>query len=305
MADTALDLPLFHSGKVRKTYTIETSKVQVPGLLLVVASDRISTHNEVHNTRIYKKGELLTALTHFWATNMHGIRNLTHIYVSGARIWALLPEKIRQQHPLLHHRAFVIHKLNMIPYEFIYRNFLTGSLFKAYKLGLDPYGLKLPKGLKEMHRFDEPIFTPTDKSDTDPPQNADMVMKAFRNAYRTGLEAFNKMTRNLDRAGITLIDSKFEFGLDKNMTTLLADEFGTMDSSRFLLTQDLKSADPFWLDKQYFRNIVEARVKQSGGKVVPISFSPAEVAEGLHRMHTVFQKITGMPLALYQQTYLD
>jgi len=58
-----------HQGKVRDTYMIDKKR------LLVVATDRISIFDFVLNALIPKKGEVLTALTHFWLMNYFGERN--------------------------------------------------------------------------------------------------------------------------------------------------------------------------------------------------------------------------------------
>lgn len=56
-------------GKVRDTYYLDDER------LLVVASDRISVFDFVLNASIPKKGEVLTALTHFWLTKIIPFEN--------------------------------------------------------------------------------------------------------------------------------------------------------------------------------------------------------------------------------------
>ena len=51
-------------GKVRHLFEIPGNDEH----LLMVASDRLSTHDVIHDTEIPGKGEYLTALTIFWAT---------------------------------------------------------------------------------------------------------------------------------------------------------------------------------------------------------------------------------------------
>jgi phosphoribosylaminoimidazole-succinocarboxamide synthase len=56
-------LPLKHQGKVRDTFEIPGH----PDLLLMVATDAVSTHNVAHVSLIPGKGQILTAMSVFWA----------------------------------------------------------------------------------------------------------------------------------------------------------------------------------------------------------------------------------------------
>ena len=57
---TFTDLKLLKRGKVRDVYEIDSDR------LLIVATDRISAFDNVSPTPIERKGEVLTALSHFW-----------------------------------------------------------------------------------------------------------------------------------------------------------------------------------------------------------------------------------------------
>ena len=276
-------LPLLHVGKVRETY-------QVPGhpdLLLIVATDRVSTHNVVHRSVIPQKGVILTALTIHWLREVFSdIPN--HLVASGQEIYQYLPRGIGSEFDTLHHRAMVVRRLVMTKVEFIHRRYLVeaGSLYKAYKAGKDPYGLCLPKGLPVMHRFDPPIFTPTDKSTEDLPMSTARIEQSYPKETQLTKELFLRGERYLNARGIALLDSKFEAS-----GGVLADEMLTMDSSRFANSADVKEGeDPPWLDKQILRDEVEKLY--GAGPKSPVVFPQAVVDRAVSQNDTILHSIT-------------
>ena len=58
--------------------------------------------------------------------------------------------------------------------------------------------------------------------------------------------------------GLTLIDTKFEFGYDEDKKIILIDEIFTPDCSRYRLTNDLKQKKVNYFDKQYFRDYLKS-----------------------------------------------
>lgn len=281
-------LPHFHSGKVRDTYLVPAH----PELLLMVASDRISTHNVVHKSSVPQKGELLTALSVFW--HKSGLLGDTHIVAAGNGIWRYLDQ--RRFDGELEKRALVVKRAEPIPIEFVWRRYLTGSLEKTYRRGEDPYGIALPAGLPSMYRFPDPIFTPTDKSATDDPLSASRVAEThFDAVVRTGT-AFTVMERYLLTVGITLIDGKMEATKD-----MLVDEFGTGDCCRMAWTAHVREGEnPPWLDKEVFRAAAEAMWQ--GGKKVPLTFPEYITTDGVRRYHDAFEAITKKSLRDFQRT---
>ena len=143
-------LECVHQGKVRDTFAIPDH----PGLLLVVATDRVSTHNVVHESAISHKGEALTALTVFWMAEQFVAIN-THLIAWGRNIYNYLPAVAGDYPADLHLRAIVVEKLEMFPVEFIFRSRMAGSLWKDYykKKLPNPYGLTLSTGLQLMAPF--------------------------------------------------------------------------------------------------------------------------------------------------------
>ena len=58
--------------------------------------------------------------------------------------------------------------------------------------------------------------------------------------------------------GLTLLDTKFEFGYDEDEKIVLIDEIFTPDCSRYCLTSDLKQKNVNYFDKQYFRDYLKS-----------------------------------------------
>lgn len=287
-----LPLPHFHSGKVRDTYEIPG----FPEYLLMVASDRISTHNVKHLSLIPSKGALLNAQTiYWWQAHLADLK--THIAFFGKAIYDPLPEG---EYPSdLHHRAVVVHRRTPDLREFIWRDYLAGSLLEAYRRGEDPYELALAHGLPKMHRFRTALFTPTRKSEKDEPVRPRFVRRNYPLGTELTKTVFHRMSQHLESRGITLIDGKFEVSGD-----MLIDEWGTGDCCRMAWTRDVQEGEePPWLDKEYFR---QAAVRAWGeGPRMPVAFTPHDIEQGVRRYHEAFEAITQMSLGDFQDRYLD
>lgn len=245
-------LTCIHQGKVRDTFALPRH----PDLLFVVTTDRISTHNIVHDSTIKGKGCALNQIVLFWMTQgLEGIPN--HLVAFGDRIYDYLPSG---SYPVdLRERAIVVRKLNMLPVEFIFRSRMAGTLWKGSSQGIpNPYGLDLPTGLKLMSPFEKTIFTPTDKSETDEPLNAKETICHYGLAYQLALRAYQMGRAFAHARGIEIIDGKFEIGSDAAGNLLLADECLTPDSCRFVEASRITiGEDPDWMDKQYVREEAE------------------------------------------------
>jgi len=279
-----------NQGKVRDTYLID----EHPHLLLTVASDRVSTHNIVHNSTVPGKGEILTALTVFWMEEVLPPLNIkTHLFAHGKDIFNYIPESADYPDDL-ENRALVIKRLDMLPYEFIYRKYMAGSLWSTfYSKGIpDPYGLKLEEGMYLMYHFTETIFTPTDKSDIDDPVRSADIIEVCNEAYLLSLKVYEAIRAYALTCGINIIDGKFEIGRGPDGEYVTGDECGTPDSCRFVDTNDVvPHQEPTWLDKEFLRK--EAERIWNGGKKVPLTFSKEAIAETVRRYQLIYERLTG------------
>lgn len=301
------NIPLSHQGKTRDTYHlgIRIFEGEAMECMLVVATDRISTHNIVHASTITHKGWVLNAMTVYWLA--HAMRDQPwkhHMLVYGAAIYDHLPGQ-RDDYPRdLHWRAIIVRKLDMISVEFIHRAYLAGSLYKETTSGRDPYELGLTGPLPLMTPFVPPAFTPTRKSEKDEPMSQHEVMRRHPAAYTLTRRVFDFTRKNLLLRGIDLVDSKFEVGADDSGVLYLADEVATTDSSRFIRAGDARiGEEPKWLDKQLARDEAE-RIWKDGPRR-PLSFGPHTVRDLSNRFKETFNEVVGMRLEQFQQDHLN
>ncbi|WP_339016903.1 phosphoribosylaminoimidazolesuccinocarboxamide synthase [Corynebacterium hesseae] len=233
------------SGKVRDIYEIDDST------LLMVVSDRISAYDHALEPAIPDKGRVLTATSKFF---FDAIDFPNHL--AGTLDDERIPEEVLG-------RSMVVQKLDMLPFECVARGYLTGSGLKEYKASGSVCGVKLPEGLTEASRLPEPIFTPATKAEQgehDENVSFDVVVdklgreraEELRDAT---LRIYAKAAALAEEKGIILADTKFEFGVDKHGTLVLADEVLTPDSSRYWPadTYEEGKVQPSF-DKQYVRD---------------------------------------------------
>lgn len=233
------------SGKVRDIYEIDENT------LLMVVSDRISAYDHALEPAIPDKGRVLTATSKFF---FDAIDFPNHL--AGPLDDERIPEEVLG-------RAMVVQKLDMLPFECVARGYLTGSGLKEYKASGSVCGVELPEGLTEASRLPEPIFTPATKAEQgehDENVSFDVVVdklgreraEELRDAT---LRIYATAAALAEEKGIILADTKFEFGVDKHGTLVLADEVLTPDSSRYWPadTYEEGKVQPSF-DKQYVRD---------------------------------------------------
>lgn len=291
-----------HQGKVRDTF-----QTIVPDALLLVATDRISTHDVVHESLVPLKGQVLTALTVFWANALCDDEVPSHIIATGRDIYDFLPKKDDAYPDDLHLRATVVKKLDMLPFELIFRRRMAGSLWsKYYSQGApNPYGVELPEGLEFMSPLEPAIFTPTEKSETDDPVKSQVVELAYPWHVAVAEELYNRGVELALERGIDIIDTKLEVGIDQYGTVCIGDEILTPDSSRFVQSADIEiGKEPPWADKQIVR---DEAVRLWGGKKKgpPLTFSKEVIEWTTETYLRVFHQLTGMSLAEFQAKYLS
>lgn len=233
------------SGKVRDIYEIDDNT------LLMVVSDRISAYDHALEPAIPDKGRVLTATSKFF---FDAIDFPNHL--AGPLDDERIPEEVLG-------RAMVVQKLDMLPFECVARGYLTGSGLKEYKASGSVCGVELPEGLTEASRLPEPIFTPATKAEQgehDENVSFDVVVEKLgreraEELRDATLRIYATAAALAEEKGIILADTKFEFGVDKHGTLVLADEVLTPDSSRYWPadTYEEGKVQPSF-DKQYVRD---------------------------------------------------
>jgi len=244
-------LHLFNRGKVRDIYDLGDK-------LLLVATDRISAFDVVLPTLIPGKGKILTALSEFWFGIMKDIIP-NHLITASFDEFpaACLPYREK-----LEGRSILVKKSTPAPVECIVRGYLAGSGWKDYQNTGSVCGIRLPKGLVEASRLEQPIFTPSTKAAIgahDVNITFDDMMtklgKKRAEAMRdSSIAIYNRASELGEQKGIIIADTKFEFGLEADQVILI-DEVLTPDSSRFWPADGYrpgKTPDSF--DKQFVRD---------------------------------------------------
>jgi phosphoribosylaminoimidazole-succinocarboxamide synthase len=278
-------LPGFHplgSGKVRDLYTPDGHD----GLLLLVASDRVSAFDHVLTPEIPGKGAVLTALTRWWFARLPDVPN--HLAPQGPAV----PEAVRD-------RAMLVRRLSMHPVECVVRGVVTGSGYAEYRATGAISGLRLPAGLTDGDLLPEPIFTPAFKAeqgehDENIPFDRVVELVGGEIADRLrerSLEVYRRAARIAADAGLLLADTKFEFGAEAGgEPVVLADEVLTSDSSRYW---DAAAYDAgrrgVSFDKQIVRDWLTAHWDGSG---TPPALPQDVVARTAERYHELLRRLT-------------
>jgi phosphoribosylaminoimidazole-succinocarboxamide synthase len=308
-------LNLIHRGKVRDTYKPNETE------LLVVATDRLSIFDFVLPAIIPSKGECLTALTHFWLTNIlraypnHLAENMTAI-LKKYQTW--YPEL-----PLT--RCLLVKNLSgtLFPFELIFRHHIGGSVYKKY---IENNGRvaeqDLLPNLPKWSKLEKPIFTPTTKAEeghdlaVEPSQFFSETGEAGNNSVTMLLKMYSEAYAYAEKQGILILDTKFEAA-----NGCVADEILTPDSSRFADEADWKKAlsagkEPTFYDKEVVRqwgkeietpfgvrgiNNLDPENDNHVNFVHSLFVPPSILLEAKDRYHKIIERLTGLTLEQYQK----
>ncbi len=242
---------LFYIGKNADLYTCPGDDPKV----LLVRSDRTSVFDIPLNLEIEGKGILQTAISNIGAefAKETGIKT------------AILSEsidpslKIAPRCQLMELCKPLEAEIDgdVVQFEFIFRNYLTGSLYEACQNGKDPYGLELGSDLPQWHKFETPIFTPTTKGIKDEPLASQKVRDTFPEIISSMEKLFKEFTKYTEDNGIVIVDTKFEIFIDSKGQWVLGDEVLTPESSRFISKEDFDKGEYISMDKQILRNFAK------------------------------------------------
>ncbi|MDA1296685.1 MAG: phosphoribosylaminoimidazolesuccinocarboxamide synthase [Chloroflexi bacterium] len=294
---------LLHRGKVRDMYDLGDPG---GGLLLMVATDRISAFDVIMPDPVPGKGIILTQMSKFWFSHLGNIvpnhmvsvvsdiEGMRDVPVTGAL--AELPDGYQR-------RSMVIRRAKRIDMECVVRNYLAGSAWLEYKRSGTMNGALLPADMREAERLPEPVFTPSTKAEhghDEPLSRSEGEELVGKELYRTleqkSIEVFSAAHGHAESKGMILADSKFEFGYVDGELTLI-DEVLTPDSSRFWDADDWKpGSTPPAYDKQYLRDWL---LDQRWNREPPAPSLPASVvAQTQKRYLQAYERLTGETLIL-------
>jgi phosphoribosylaminoimidazole-succinocarboxamide synthase len=278
------DLRHLHSGKVRDLY--ETPD----GLLLMVASDRISAYDFVLPTPIPDKGAVLTQMSLWWFEQLADV-------VPNHVVSTDVPAEYAG-------RAVLCRRLDMFPVECVARGYLAGSGLLDYRDTGAVCGVPLPPGLEDGSELPEPVFTPATKAamgEHDENVSYDAVVDVVGADVAAELRRITLAVyaRGRDFArdrGIILADTKIELGRDDEGRIVLGDEVLTPDSSRFWPADGWRPGRPQpSFDKQYVRDWLTSPAsgwdRHSGEPPPPL---PDEVVERTRAKYVeAYERLTG------------
>lgn len=281
------DLPIrtnapVHNGKVRSVYwlTPEDSRRLIKDkaydvaedaeLAIMVISDRISAfdciwHGENNLNGVPGKGAALNTISHHWF-KLFREKGLADSHI------------LEVPHPLV----WIVQKARPVMIEAIGRDFITGSMWRAYSRGEREFcGQMLSEDLKKDQKLDELLITPSTKGILTGIPGVPEVddVNISRADIDSNFEAFNfSKTDDIDRYEVLLregfnvisealaqmdqifVDTKFEFGYvtdaSGNEKLIYMDEVGTPDSSRIWDGAEYRNGKVIEKSKEEFRQIL-------------------------------------------------
>lgn len=273
-----------YKGKVRDVYTLEGD------LLVMVVTDRLSAFDVVMPKGIPYKGQILNQL----ATKM---MKATEDIVPNWLIATPDPNVAIGQ------------KCEPFKVEMVIRGYLAGHAAREYNNGKrELCGVYLPDGMKENDAFEAPIITPTTKAESgehDQDISREEILErglVSEEDYNT-LEYYTKLLfqRGSELAkdnGLILVDTKYEFGKNKDGEIVLIDEIHTPDSSRYFYAENYlqKQADQKpqkQLSKEFVRQwLMENGFQGKEGQQIP-EMSDEYIESVSERYIELFEQITG------------
>jgi phosphoribosylaminoimidazole-succinocarboxamide synthase len=273
-----------YSGKVRELY--ETAD----GVLLLVASDRVSAFDHVLDTPIPDKGKILTQLSLWWFERLADI-------VPNHLVDAPIPAEFAG-------RAMACMPLSMVPVECVARGYLTGSGLTDYQRDGAVAGVALPAGLTDGSQLPAPLFDPDSKA---PQGQHDENITMTDVAALVGADTAAELARitlavyrrGADLAaerGIIVADTKIELGVDATGALRLADEVLTPDSSRFWPAESWQPGrSQVSFDKQFVRDWLTSPASgwDRHGHEPPPPLPESVIAQTRDTYIAAFERITG------------
>ncbi len=269
-------------GKVRDIY-IQDDK------LILVSTDRHSSFDRII-AHIPFKGQVLTQISRWWFEQT---------------------EDIIQNHVLdvPDPNVVVAKKCKVIPLEMVVRGYITGvtgtALWTNYQKGQRDFGgFTLPDSMKKNQKLEEPVLTPTTKSDEhDRPVTPKEIVDEkivepdlWEKLSKTAIALFKRGQEVAAKKGLILVDTKYEFGLDDGGNLTLIDEIHTPDSSRYWKLDTYQARfdegkEPEYFDKEFLRLWFKENCDPYNDPVLPEA--PAEmVTELASRYIQIYEQVT-------------
>ena len=273
----------FYKGKVRDVYTINNEK------LVMVTSDRISAFDHVLPEGIPYKGQVLNQIA---AKFLDATSDIIPNWMEANPDPSVTIGK----------------RCEPFKVEMVIRGYLTGHAWREYKAGKRMIcGVSMPDGMVENQKFDSPILTPTTKEDVGHDEDIsrdEILSQGIVNQsdyikleeYTRAL--FQRGTEIATAKGLILVDTKYEFGKDKDGVITLIDEIHTPDSSRYFYMDGYEEKvangdSPKQLSKEFVRQwLIENGFQGKKGESIP-KMTEAYCKSVSDRYIELFEYITG------------
>jgi len=271
-----------YNGKVRDVYTLDN------GLVVMVASDRISAFDHILPKGIPFKGQVLNQVaTMFLKATEDIVPN-----------WLLAtPDP----------SVAIGYACEPIRVEMVIRGYMSGHAAREYKAGKrELCGVPMPEGMVENDRFPVPIITPATKAEEGHDEDIsreDIISQGIvpediylkLEEYTRAL--FQRGTEIAAEEGLILVDTKYEFGI-RNGEVILIDEIHTPDSSRYFYKEGYEERQAAGeiqkqLSKEFVRQwLIENDFQGLDEQLMPIM--PDEFVKVVtDRYIELYEKITG------------
>ncbi len=287
-AQALADIGPLRRGKVRDV-------IDLGDRLVMVTTDRVSAFDRVLGTVPFR-GQILNELSAWW------FEELSDIVASHV---VAVPDP----------NVTVARACRTLPVEVVVRDRLTGTtstaLWTQYDAGhRQIYGMTFADGMRKNEQLRCPIITPTTKAadgehDT-PITETEIVADGLVDGGRweevrtVALEMFERGRTVAAAAGLVLVDTKYEFGLDIDDRLTVIDEVHTPDSSRYWRASSLQERlaaglEPENLDKEVIRLDYVARGYRGDGE--PPLLDSALASRVAHVYAETFELLTNAPLS--------
>ncbi|MBB13459.1 MAG: phosphoribosylaminoimidazolesuccinocarboxamide synthase, partial [Flavobacteriaceae bacterium] len=186
-----------YSGKVREVYELEN------GILVMIATDRLSAFDVVMPSGIPYKGQILNQIAN---QMMSATADIVPNWLEA------IPDP----------NVSIGRNCNPFKIEMVIRGYLSGHSAREYKAGKRILcGVEMPHGMIENDAFPEPIITPATKSDQghDEDISKEQIIEKgivsevdYLQLEKYTHALFQRGTEISKSRGLILVDTKYEFG---------------------------------------------------------------------------------------------
>jgi phosphoribosylaminoimidazole-succinocarboxamide synthase len=285
----------YYKGKVREVFGISDD------VLVMVASDRLSAFDVVLPKGIPFKGQVLNQIAYKF---LKATEDIVPNWLMDS------PDPV----------VSIGKKADPFKVEMVIRGYLTGHAARTYKSGLRVLcGVNLPDGMVEDEKFPKPIITPTTKADQghDEDISREEILKQgivseedYIQLENYTKKVFQRGTEMAAEKGLILVDTKYEFGKDKDGNIILIDEIHTPDSSRYFYQEGyeerLKAGEgQKQLSKEFVRQwLIENGFQGQDGQAIP-DMTEEYIASVSDRYIELYEKILGEKFVKADNSNID